>query len=499
MKSAYLYIRVSTDEQKRRGFSLPEQEDRLLKYCEFNDIKINGIFREDFSAKNFNRPEWKKLIATVKQSASKEANNFLFVKWDRFSRNIEYAYEMIGILRKYNTTARAIDQLIDFEVPESSLVFAVYLAIPEAENGRRSLNSANGIRRAKQMGRYTNKAPLGYINITGPDGKKYIVPHQPEADLIKWSFQQLAKNAYRIEDVRRMANNKGLICSRSNFWKLLHNSVYCGYVSFSSNEFEGRQLVKAIHQPIITESLFYEVQNIIDTKRKILKKTYEENEMFMLRKYLICPACHCKLYGSFSRGRSKTYPYYHCKAGCKTRFKADVINNDYENKLKKIKLSSGVMPLFDLVLKDINVNTQLGELLNERNLLLKQIDEQELFLAKARKLFVTGKVEFDDFSKLKKDYVVILKDLNDELKKIMIKLSCIDKHLNFPDTSFNKKLSEFKGLDVNDKKHIIDFIPPNDLDNRGLISLQLNSALSKMMSLKKTTLISTLMYAIIIF
>jgi hypothetical protein len=54
MKSAYLYVRVSTDEQKKKGFSLIEQEDRLLKYCEMNQVMVKGIFREDFSAKDFN-------------------------------------------------------------------------------------------------------------------------------------------------------------------------------------------------------------------------------------------------------------------------------------------------------------------------------------------------------------------------------------------------------------------------------------------------------------
>ncbi|WEK18677.1 MAG: recombinase family protein [Candidatus Pedobacter colombiensis] len=38
MKSAYLYVRVSTNEQKRKGYSLPEQEDRLLKYCETGNV-----------------------------------------------------------------------------------------------------------------------------------------------------------------------------------------------------------------------------------------------------------------------------------------------------------------------------------------------------------------------------------------------------------------------------------------------------------------------------
>lgn len=44
MKTAYLYVRVSTDEQKRKGYSLPEQEDRLIKYCRYNGIRNQGDF-----------------------------------------------------------------------------------------------------------------------------------------------------------------------------------------------------------------------------------------------------------------------------------------------------------------------------------------------------------------------------------------------------------------------------------------------------------------------
>lgn len=69
MKSAYLYVRVSTDEQKRKGYSLPEQEDRLLKYCKYYDIEVKGIYREDYSAKNFNRPEWNRLFSEIKKKS----------------------------------------------------------------------------------------------------------------------------------------------------------------------------------------------------------------------------------------------------------------------------------------------------------------------------------------------------------------------------------------------------------------------------------------------
>jgi site-specific DNA recombinase len=135
MKSAYLYVRVSTDEQKRKDYSLPEQEERLLKHCEFHNIEVKGIYHEDYSAKNFKRPEWESLLNTLKKAKDKPTENVLFVKWDRFSRNIEYAYQMLGILRNINVQAMAIDQPIDFSIPESSVTLAVYLSVPEAENG----------------------------------------------------------------------------------------------------------------------------------------------------------------------------------------------------------------------------------------------------------------------------------------------------------------------------------------------------------------------------
>jgi len=90
MKTAYLYVRVSTDEQKRKGYSLPEQEERLLKYCRYHNIEVKGGDREDFSAKNFDRPEWKKLFLEIK-SKRKEDKNILFIKWDRFSLSWHYS------------------------------------------------------------------------------------------------------------------------------------------------------------------------------------------------------------------------------------------------------------------------------------------------------------------------------------------------------------------------------------------------------------------------
>ena len=65
--TADLYIRVSTDEQADKGYSQRDQEERLKKYCENNQIKVRKVIFEDHSAKTFNRPEWTLLLLDLKK------------------------------------------------------------------------------------------------------------------------------------------------------------------------------------------------------------------------------------------------------------------------------------------------------------------------------------------------------------------------------------------------------------------------------------------------
>ena len=55
MKTAVIMSRVSSEEQAQ-GYSLGVQEESLSRYCEKNNIEIVQKFREDHSAKDFNRP-----------------------------------------------------------------------------------------------------------------------------------------------------------------------------------------------------------------------------------------------------------------------------------------------------------------------------------------------------------------------------------------------------------------------------------------------------------
>jgi site-specific DNA recombinase len=138
----------------------------------------------------------------IRKNRQRHPENILFLKWDRFSRNIAFAYQMIDILKTLNVQAMAIDQPVDFEIPESIVMLAVYLSIPEAENTRRGRNTSDGMRRARKLGRWPGRPPVGYINQTAPDGKRYTIPKQPESDHIRWSFQQYATGIYSVSQVR---------------------------------------------------------------------------------------------------------------------------------------------------------------------------------------------------------------------------------------------------------------------------------------------------------
>lgn len=134
----------------------------LLDLKEYRqNIYVEKVIYEDFSAKSFYRPEWVKLLNWLETKVTQKINLILFTKWDRFSRNAGDAYMMINTLRKLGVEPQAIEQPLDLNIPENKMMLAIYLAAPEVENDRRALNVIYGMRRAMKEGRWLWKAPYG--------------------------------------------------------------------------------------------------------------------------------------------------------------------------------------------------------------------------------------------------------------------------------------------------------------------------------------------------
>jgi site-specific DNA recombinase len=352
-KRAILYIRVSTDEQADKGYSLAYQEDRLRSYCQINNIEPVSVFQEDHSAKTFNRPTFKEMMAFAKKNRA-TIDYLLVIKWDRFSRNTKDSYHMIHEFDKLGIEVRAIEQHLDLNIPEAKLMLAFYLASPEVENDRRALNVYSGMRRAKKEGRWVSSAPLGYKNVRDENNKPVIELDEKNAPLIREAFEELASGQYNIEEVRRRLNKKGMKCSRSNFQRLMRNPVYAGKIHLPAFKEETESYVQGKHESILDENLFWEVQDILNgrTPKNTTKKKMKDE--LPLRGFLQCPRCSGVLTGSASRGRlGKRYFYYHCRLGCPERFKAHLANDAVLNIFNQIQVKKEVIELYEDILKDI--------------------------------------------------------------------------------------------------------------------------------------------------
>ncbi len=393
-------MRVSTDEQAEKGYSLQHQEERLRAYCLQQNIEVIGFYKEDHSAKSFNRPAFTELLQFIKKN-KRNINLLLFLKWDRFSRNTGDAYCMINQLNKLGVETQAIEQPLNLDIPENKIMLAFYLASPEVENDRRALNVIAGTRRANKEGRFTTLAPRGYRNARNEANRPIIVP-SADAALVQWVFQTAAEGTLNVKDIWREAKEKGLKVGRSNIFNMLRNPVYMGTLFLPAYTDEEAQLIKGLHEPIISEQLYYEVQEVLDGKKKKYA-CWTGKEELPLRGFLYCAKCGGKLTGSGSKGNGGVYFYYHCNSVCGVRFKAQIANDLFVEELKKISVNEASIQLFEEIIKG-----QSGDYASNKNSELKDaeniIQKNKLRIANAQQLMLDGELAMDDYRDIKGRY-----------------------------------------------------------------------------------------------
>lgn len=467
MKVADLYIRVSTDEQADKGYSQRDQEERLRKYCQIKGLEVRNVYVEDYSAKTFMRPEWQKFLSDLKkQKGKKNTTLLLFTRWDRFSRNAGDAYQMISQLAKLYVEPSAIEQPLDLSVPENKMMLAFYLASPEVENDRRSLNVFHGMRRARKEGRFMGRASVGYVNKVTEDKKKYIAIHKEEGALLKWAFEKILENKYSTEQIWKLVLKKGgnkYRYSKTNFWVAIRNPLYCGKIFVPPYKDEEGYYVKGQHEPLISERQFKEVQEILDGRKRSVKPKIMSLDNLPLRGFLECPNCNRMLTGSASKGQmGKYYYYYHCTSQCGTRFKAREVNKTFIEQLRKLSPSETIVRMYlDSFFEEYN-NRRKRERKKRKGLLM-QIDKLNSRLKEALIRNVDGKLDNDDYNKLKKFTNKELEELESKLNN----LSDINSEINKLLRKNLKKLigidKQYERGDVEEKRTILSSMFPENL------------------------------------
>ncbi len=306
-KRAVLYVRVSTKEQVDEGNSLNTQEKHCREYALKNGYEVAEVFVEQGeSAKTSMRTELQRMLLYCSDKKNK-VNAVISYKIDRLSRNTDDYSQLRILLKRYGVEIKSVTEYFE-NTPAGRFMENIISNVAQFDNDVRAERCAGGMKDAMREGRYVWMAPVGYDNVR-IGGKATIAPNATMAPLIKQMFEIIAKNTHALEDVRKMMTVLGLRLkngkplSKQYFYKMIRSRVYIGMIEKFGESHKG------LFEPVLEEELFNQVQRVLNQRGKRMSQYKLDSEDFPLRRFIFSPEGK-KLTGSWSKGRSKKYPFY---------------------------------------------------------------------------------------------------------------------------------------------------------------------------------------------
>ena len=307
---AIIYIRVSTEEQKKKGYSIAGQIQECTNFAQRMGYEIANIFTDEGkSAKDLNRPELQRMLKYIKNN-HKSINALIFWKWDRLSRGEDIDYvELEKIFDKYGVTPLSTLENND-DTPEADLTRGITRVTSKYELKKDSQRTKMGMKRKANEGLFPGKAPIGYLNVRDENDRGYIIVDETMKPHIENIFRYYASGQYSLESLGRkmylegFKNKHGKAYPARKFEEILKNIFYIGSFKWSGQLYEGK------HKPIIETKLFYKVQDMFHKT----DKPVQNDKKFTYSKLIKCASCDCILTAETQPGghNSGSYVYYHC-------------------------------------------------------------------------------------------------------------------------------------------------------------------------------------------
>ncbi|WP_413933494.1 recombinase family protein [Nitrospira sp. BLG_1] len=229
-----IYTRVSTKEQTK-NLSLQTQKKACTEYCLNHGYEVDRIFvDEGESAKTTARPEFRNLMEYCRVNRGK-LEAVVVYNLSRFSRNTGDHLTIRALLTSYRITLRSVIEPTD-DTPSGKMMETMISAIAQYENDVKAERTKAGMKAAKECGRWTFQAPIGYLNASDPMGKPTLTVDPVRGPLIKKAFELYATGAYSRNEVLRKVSDLGLLTrggkrvSAQTFSKILRNRLYAGWI-----------------------------------------------------------------------------------------------------------------------------------------------------------------------------------------------------------------------------------------------------------------------------
>jgi len=417
MKNIITYSRVSTEEQKKQGFSLNAQKERLFNFVRSQNYNILMHYEEDYSAKTFKRPEWVKLRNYCERSYQ-IIDMIIFTKWDRLSRNAIEAQLEIEWFREKGIEIYSVDNPLDFNLPESKVALAIYLSLSEIENDKISIRVKEGLKKANEEGCWTSTPPYGYSCYRTSNNKPTLVPDE-NSNYVHDAFILLASHEISVRQAWFTMRSQGMMISSSQFYNLVRNITYTGKILLRSNYVKAER-IEGLHAPIITTALFEKVQKRLDKRRqKPPKRKVNRDSLYPLRGYLKCSRCSKSLTASASTGRNpdKKYHYYHCDSRCGERMPVTKVHELFSQYLRKMSINKNQFLAIKERIK-LKIRKKEQSLVERKKKLYQKIGKLKKVITRAEDKHFEGVIDSETFINAKKRYTDKIYRLQNKLLKI---------------------------------------------------------------------------------
>lgn len=397
-KNAGIYIRVSTEDQAREGYSLGEQLEKLKDLCKFRDYNIYDTYEDaGISAKDMeHRPSFKRLLEDVK---SKNINVIVAYKLDRLTRSVRDLETLIVELEKYDCSLECAMDDINTSTANGRFFVRMLTVLSQLEIERVSERTKFGMVGAIKDGHIPVRKTLGFMR----DNKKLVI-NPAESEIIERIFDLYLKgNSYQsISNIlnKEKVLNKGWY--DTTILKILSNPLYKG--DFISGGRNGAPIYyENVVESIISKKLWEDCQA---QTRKNTRNYTRRNDYIFFQK-IICPHCHkimaCKAPG----GKKKKYIYYQCN-DCKTYIRED----------KLIELL--IEQITTIIEYDVTVRQFFAPLLkhkveNTNELLIKEVNVAKDKVIRLKDAYLNKVIDLEEYNNDKKQLETRIKEL--ELKQ----------------------------------------------------------------------------------
>jgi len=320
-----LYARVSSEKQAKKDLSISAQLAALRNYArEKGWIVTEEYVDEAKSGRTMDRPAFKRMLAAVEY---RDIDAVLVWKLDRLARNMRISADTDAHFHENGVRVVSLHENID-DTPQGKLTARLFESFAEFYSNNLSQDIRRGIREVARRGFYPfSHAPIGYRREPIQEGgalRYRIVPDEVYAETIRRVFEAYV-NGVTGPKIAAQLNEEGVRTSNGKRWSakrlydILRNCAYCGDIIVGARcvDASGRRrqgpnpiLVQDVHEPLVTRSVFEQVQSILESRSRDYGKARRVSSPYLLSGLVRCGHCGSFMAGTSAKGGR--YQYYTC-------------------------------------------------------------------------------------------------------------------------------------------------------------------------------------------